>query len=372
MQADYQANQGAPRISLPLLWQAANVYTPTTFELFRKEYELCMESMAYSCGEFDSLSEYMITVKNKTKDQLVRFDSSDGTVACTCKKFENAGILCCHILKVYELRNIKEIPPRYFLMRWRKDAKLGAFDETNVFNFDSDTKSSVPEHYAALCRLFYQIAAKAAENVETFALMASQSDQLIEGVERTLQSTLADKSSVGPFIKDQLNRMVQNDNLLSSSNEAEKSIGKKKSEVYRHRNALVTNKRQKTRKDARHPDEVATGPRDGELNMTPDNTQLEPRNSPNQFLPDQLMQGHYMLGHNFGLGTSQNLHNSLNQFGQASSVPTLQQQAFPGNNQLAQGYPSDMHALQFVGTNPQIEHQDGDQGQSSIPVWDFL
>uniref|UniRef100_A0A0D9ZQN6 FAR1 domain-containing protein n=1 Tax=Oryza glumipatula TaxID=40148 RepID=A0A0D9ZQN6_9ORYZ len=155
-------------------------------------------------------------------------------------------------------------------------------------------------------------------------------------------------------------------------NEVEKSTGKKKTEVYRHKSAVVTNKRQKTRKDTRHPDEAATGTRDGELNMTPDNRQSEARNSPNQFLPDQLMQGHYILGQSYGLGTSENLHNNLNQFGQASSLPTMQQQAFPGNNQLTQGYPSDMHALQFVGANPQMEHQNGDQGQSSIPVWDFL
>uniref|UniRef100_J3M1E7 SWIM-type domain-containing protein n=2 Tax=Oryza brachyantha TaxID=4533 RepID=J3M1E7_ORYBR len=367
IQADYQASQGALRVSVPLLWQGANLYTPIIFELFRKEYELCMDCMAYNCGEFGSLSEYMITVKNKTKDQLVRFDSSDGTVACTCKKFENAGILCCHILKVYELRNVKEIAPQYFLKRWRKDAKLGTADGINGFNFDNDTKSSVPERYAAVCRLFYKIAAKAAENVDTFALMANQSDQLFEEVERILQSTMASKSSVGPSIKDQLTRMVQSDYLLNNSNEAEKSTGKKKNEVYRHKNALGTNKRQKTRKDTRHPDGATTGPRDGELNMTPENAQSESRNSPNQFLPDQLMQGHYILGHSF-----ENLHNNLNQFGQASSVPTLQQQAFPVNNQLAQGYPSDMHGLQFVGTNPQMEHENTDQTQSSIPVWDFL
>lgn len=37
-----------------------------------------------------------------------------------------------------------------------------------------------------------------------------------------------------------------------------------------------------------------------------------------------------------------------------------------------QEYPADMHALQFVETTPQIDHQNGDEGQSSIPVWDFL
>uniref|UniRef100_A0A0A9BN26 Protein FAR1-RELATED SEQUENCE n=1 Tax=Arundo donax TaxID=35708 RepID=A0A0A9BN26_ARUDO len=367
MRADYQANQGVPRINLPLLWQAANLYTPITFELFRKEYELSADCMAYDCGEFGSLSEYMITVKNKTKDQLVRFDSSDCTVACTCKKFENAGLLCCHILKVYELRNVKEIPPQYFLKRWRKDVKLVTMDEIDGFNFDSDTESSVPGRHAVLCRLFYKIAAKAAENIETFALMANQSDQLLAEVERILQSALADKSS-GYSIKDQLTHMVQNDYLLSGSNEVQGSTGKK-CEVARRRNDLGTNKRKKARKG--QPDETEAVPRESELNITPGSIQSEPRNALNQFIPDQLMQGHYVLGHNFGLGSSQNLHDNLNQFGRAS-VSTLQQQPFPRNGQLTQGYPGDMHALQFVETTPQIDEQNGDQGQSSIPVWDFL
>ncbi|KAL6652032.1 hypothetical protein ACP70R_010957 [Stipagrostis hirtigluma subsp. patula] len=373
MQADYQPSQGVLGIHQPLLWQAANLYTPINFELFRKEYELSIDCMAYDCGEFGSISEYMITVKDKTKEQLVRFDSSHGTAVCTCKKFENTGLLCCHILKVYELRNVKEIPPQYFLKRWRKDAKLEVTDEPDGLNFESDAKSSVPERYAVLCRLFYKIAAKAAENIETFGLMASQSDQLLADVERTMQSTLADKTCLGHSIKDQLTRMVQNDHLLDGSNEVQCSTGKKKGEISRRKNDLETNKRKKARKDV-VPDEATTGPRDEELNVTPDSIQPEPRNASNQFLTEHLIQGHYILGHSFGLGSSQNLHDNLNQFGQASAISTLQQQPFPGNSQLAHGYPNpgDMHALQFVGTNSQIDHQNSDQGQSSIPVWDFL
>jgi hypothetical protein len=245
IQADYQASQGAPRTPLPLLWQAASWYTPINFELFMKEYEQCMGCMVYGCDEFGSLSKYMITVKGKTKEQLVQFDSSDGTAACTCNFFETAGILCCHILKVYELRNVKEIPPQYFLKRWSKDAKLGTIDVR--FNFHSDAGSSVSERYAALYCLFYKIAAKAATNADTFALVASQSDQLIEGIERTLQSALADKSSVVHSIRAQLTHMGQNDYPLGNSSEAQNSIGKK-SEVARRGNGLGTNKRQKRRK----------------------------------------------------------------------------------------------------------------------------
>ena len=87
-----------------------------------------------------------------------------------------------------------------------------------------------------------------------------------------------------------------------------------------------------------------------------------------------IVQGHYVLGHNFGISTSQNIRDDLNQFGQASAVPILQQQPFPGNGPLTetQAYTGDMHALQFMETNPQIDHENGEEGQSSIPVWDFL
>jgi signal transduction histidine kinase len=118
-------------------------------------------------------------------------------------------------------------------------------DEADGFNFDSDTESSIPGRYAALCRLFYKIAAKAAENIETFALMASQSDLLLAEVEGTLRSTLADKSS-GHSFTDQLTHMAQNDYLLNSSHEALGSTGKK-CEVTRRRNDPETNKRKKAR-----------------------------------------------------------------------------------------------------------------------------
>ncbi|KAM0841717.1 hypothetical protein ACQ4PT_058836 [Festuca glaucescens] len=135
----------------------------------------------------------------------------------------------------------------------------------------------------------------------------------------------------------QLTHMDQNDYPLGNSNEAQKSIGKKKSEVARRGNGLEANKRQKRRKGP--CDKAEAGPRDGELTITPDSMQTVPRTATDQFLPDQLMHGHYVLGHNFSLSTSHNLHDDLNQFGQASTVPTLQQQPFPGNGQLTQAYP---------------------------------
>jgi hypothetical protein len=48
IQDDYQASQWTARTPLPLLWQAANFYTPITLELLRKQYEQCMDCMVYT------------------------------------------------------------------------------------------------------------------------------------------------------------------------------------------------------------------------------------------------------------------------------------------------------------------------------------
>ena len=47
------------------------------------------------------------------------------TLSCTCRKFESFGILCRHGLKVFDVLDIKLIPNRYIMKRWRRDAKDG-------------------------------------------------------------------------------------------------------------------------------------------------------------------------------------------------------------------------------------------------------
>ncbi|XP_020089892.1 protein FAR1-RELATED SEQUENCE 5 isoform X3 [Ananas comosus] len=138
LQADFHASQSFPRIPpSKMLRQAANMYTPAVFEMFRKEFEIFMDCMLYSCGEIGTIAEYKVIVGEKPKDHFVRLDSSDCSVACSCKKFEFIGIQCGHVLKVLDVRNIKELPERYFLKRWRRNAKAG--NEKDPKGVDSDS-----------------------------------------------------------------------------------------------------------------------------------------------------------------------------------------------------------------------------------------
>ncbi|KAJ4783065.1 Protein FAR1-RELATED SEQUENCE 5 [Rhynchospora pubera] len=134
LQADFNASQSFPRIPQSrLLRQAAGIYTPVVFEIFRREFEMFVDSVLYSCGGsatrfqvgvMEQPGEYFkVGVMDRPGEHFVRFNSSDMSVACSCKKFEFMGVQCCHVLKVLDFRNIKELPKRYYLKRWRKDVK---------------------------------------------------------------------------------------------------------------------------------------------------------------------------------------------------------------------------------------------------------
>jgi zinc finger SWIM domain-containing protein 3 len=142
LQADFHASQSFPRIPpSKMLRQAASMYTPVVFEIFRREFEMFVDSVIYSCGESGTASDYRVAVTDKPGEHYVKFESSDFSVVCSCKKFESMGIQCCHVLKVLDFRNIKELPQKYFLGRWKKDAK-----SANTVNqeFLNDGSSQTP------------------------------------------------------------------------------------------------------------------------------------------------------------------------------------------------------------------------------------
>ncbi|XP_042467738.1 protein FAR1-RELATED SEQUENCE 12-like [Zingiber officinale] len=375
LQADYNANQGHSRIPpLRLLWQAANAYTPAIYDNFRREVELFLESMVYCSGEAGILSHYEVTVKEKSKVHCVRFDASNSSVICSCGKFEVVGIPCCHVLKVFDFRNIKELPSQYILKRWRKDAMAENLNENHGITLDSDAKSSVSKRYSSLCRTLFKLAARATENEEAFTLMVSHSDQLLDQVEQILQAKLLEKPSISGTSKGHPNNLIDSGNSShGTGNDPQKPSGKKKSNGgtrQRHQNEVELNKRQKARKGQTDDAEMST--RDNEAHAPPSNVS-QPRNPANQFLvSNQFMQGPFMTSHQFGVGAMQGYH-PVNQFGQDSSAPTLSQQPFPNSSHFTQGFPTpDLQALQFIGNNAQLDHQSSDQGQCAIPVWDFL
>lgn len=189
MEADVNANQSTKKPpSMRMLRQAANAYTPSAFKMFEREFELYMDCMLYICGEMSTIFEYRISVEDKSRDHFVKFDSLNSMMNCTCKTFEFIGIPCRHMLKVLDMRNIKDLPAQYIMKRWRKDAKSGSSNGGCAFLFDGDPDFSHIKRYNFLCRMFSVAAARAATSDESFAYMENQSNILMDQIEQVIQT----------------------------------------------------------------------------------------------------------------------------------------------------------------------------------------
>ncbi|PKA50151.1 Protein FAR1-like sequence 5 [Apostasia shenzhenica] len=370
-EADYIANQVSSRaFNIRLLWKAANVYTPAAFEMFRMEFELIPDCMVYSCGEMTSVSEYEV-VKDKSKVYFVRYDASDGSIFCSCKKFEFIGIQCCHALRVLDCRNVKELSAQYFLKRWRKDAKSGPVRDDQISTHNNEMQSSLSTRYSSLCLILYKLAAKAAESNDAYAFMEGQSLRILEQVERIIHKKLLEKPPMTTASKAQSQSQMHSESIDHESNsESRRLSGKKKDGTgrRRHQTGIEMNKRYKGHKGKSDATEVLVETTDLPVGSTEINAHA--RDSSNQFFhQSQSVQGSYIPGHQFGLGSFHSFH-ATPQFTHESSAPVLQQSPFPGDPHLVQA--PDMHALQFVASSSQLGPQGGDQGHYTIPVWDFL
>ncbi|XP_021728487.1 protein FAR1-RELATED SEQUENCE 1-like [Chenopodium quinoa] len=81
--------------------------------------------------EFIIEDRVWIKPKNAMKDEVTKirrcyrvvYDSSTYEVACDCKHFECHGIICRHMILVYDLNGVTVVPEKYVLRRWRKDVQ---------------------------------------------------------------------------------------------------------------------------------------------------------------------------------------------------------------------------------------------------------
>ncbi|KAJ4801304.1 FAR1-related sequence 1 [Rhynchospora pubera] len=175
-----------PIPTLRILKQVGNLYTTAAFKMFQTEFEDYMNSLAYPHAAAGMVSEYKVTIDEKPGEHTVRYDSLDGSVTCTCKRFESTGIQCAHVLKVLDLKNIKELPEQYIIRRWIKDARSGHF----TTDLDSSLRASTAEaRYKDLCRIASMIAARAARADEAMGFIESQSNALMKHLDHIFQTS---------------------------------------------------------------------------------------------------------------------------------------------------------------------------------------
>ncbi|XP_073062997.1 protein FAR1-RELATED SEQUENCE 5-like isoform X2 [Primulina eburnea] len=128
---DTRCRHGKPAQILknhPLLIHAADVYTISIYKLFEIEMVNslnCKSVQPPSCfGNDWNLIEFR--VKSHDENSRVRqvvFNKQNHEIKCSCSKFETMGILCKHVLTVFNSFDVTVLPNCYILKRWMKNIK---------------------------------------------------------------------------------------------------------------------------------------------------------------------------------------------------------------------------------------------------------
>ncbi|WVZ60298.1 hypothetical protein U9M48_010343, partial [Paspalum notatum var. saurae] len=113
------------RFASNMLKQASEIYTITVFNIFEEKF---VKSLGYymSILNNDGLITMYKVMQEETKASfIVSYDTVGKRAQCSCCKFENSGILCRHILRLFLALDVRAIPEIYILKRWTKEAKNG-------------------------------------------------------------------------------------------------------------------------------------------------------------------------------------------------------------------------------------------------------
>ncbi|KAK8921873.1 Protein FAR1-RELATED SEQUENCE 7 [Platanthera zijinensis] len=162
---DFKCRQGKITIKAKnclLLKQASKLYTRKMYHIFEETYtdgalnvNIVHEVLhdddqvhfaTTSCDGGDNAKHWVVSVNVNTLD-----------ANCSCKGFETRGILCKHILRVYNSKNVKQIPSQYFLRRFTLMAKQGLNLTKSICLNDSQSNLVLKHH---LLRFTYDLATR--------------------------------------------------------------------------------------------------------------------------------------------------------------------------------------------------------------------
>nr|KYP66793.1 Protein FAR1-RELATED SEQUENCE 5 [Cajanus cajan] len=187
--ADFKATQRSLILSfdVEILRHAATIYTPAIFKMIQHEVSSGYDCSMYISSQNGEVTEYKVTSYKKLFQHIVHYDSSIGSVKCSCKRYEFAGILCSHALKVLSSRNVMKIPAMYVLKRWTKHAKMGNGIPTNHSIIHEDPKAKIGMRYKDICRMQVQLATKGAITEETYNIAISYLTKAMNDIDVCLE-----------------------------------------------------------------------------------------------------------------------------------------------------------------------------------------
>ncbi|XP_021848797.2 protein FAR1-RELATED SEQUENCE 6-like [Spinacia oleracea] len=166
------------------------IYTDRAYSLVQEEvrkicYKTVTVSRTITCDS-GTIIEYIfydrkwIKPKNSRAAEIltenrvqyvVTYHSSTHEAYCQCKGFECKGILCRHVIKVYDMKGVREdiIPEKFILQRWWKDIPRKIIRVKVSYHDPSKTEDVIK--YDSMMRKLESICSKASSYQESMSVV---------------------------------------------------------------------------------------------------------------------------------------------------------------------------------------------------------
>lgn len=126
----------------PVEEQCRRLYTLAIFKVFQKELLQCYSYLGFKIYEEGGLSRYLVRkCGNDMEKHVVTFNAPNLGISCSCQMFEYEGVLCRHVLRVFQILELREVPSRYILHRWTRNAEDGVFPDIESWSSSQELKN---------------------------------------------------------------------------------------------------------------------------------------------------------------------------------------------------------------------------------------
>ncbi|XP_056685742.1 protein FAR1-RELATED SEQUENCE 5-like [Spinacia oleracea] len=203
---DYNSSTGNRYYSCAdnmLCFHARNVYTIAIYLIFEQRFIKVIGLRCQRISYEFPVSEYI--VGHPTKDfirHVVKFNEQEMVVDFTCKSYGEIGILCSHILRVFIVHNVEEIPKQYIMKRWTKEAMNTIVEEGE----DRDNEVSVVS--ASVWRMQIKEYIGGVEGDGNVSNKYVRDETLLDVIEPSIDTVLPDV--VEPIVEKVIPTMIQN------------------------------------------------------------------------------------------------------------------------------------------------------------------
>ncbi|KAL5581605.1 hypothetical protein UlMin_014047 [Ulmus minor] len=119
-----QHNQSELRSLFNFGKQMSSVYTDAIFKKFQVEVLGLVSCQLRKESENETTIIFRVDDFEERYNFVVAQKEDEFRICCSCRCFEYRGFLCRHALLVLQMSGASDIPSRYILKRWMKDAKV--------------------------------------------------------------------------------------------------------------------------------------------------------------------------------------------------------------------------------------------------------